>query len=481
MNLNFLISALRTEGAHMSNSAFFAWLDERKAAVNVKITKIPFAEMEHWEFDQKSKNLGHSSGKFFSIEGIEINTNWGNKSNWSQPIINQDEIGYLGIIAQEIDGVLHFLMQCKIEPGNINFVQLSPTLQATKSNYSRVHKGNAPLYLEYFIKENRGKHKILLDQLQSEQGARFLRKRNRNIIIQVEETIPLHEDFCWLTLGQIQYFLSFNNIINMDTRTVISGISYGNYGREQVKFYDAFQSGFHPNYEFEASMLNSAIETENRLYNNTEIISWFTELKTQYELSIKRVPLNNLDSWIIDTNEIRHEHNKYFKVIGVRAEIENREVLSWTQPLVESVQEGICAFIIKKINGVYHFLVQAKLEAGNLDILEMAPTVQCLTGNYRKEHAEYDPPFLDYVLKHLQDKDMVHYSTYQSEEGGRFYREQNQNVIIEAGEDFDLKLPDNYIWMTLNQLKMFIRFNNYINIQARSLISVIRFNRYEHT
>ena len=64
-------------------------------------------------------------------------------------------------------------MQAKIEPGNINYVQLSPTLQATKSNYQKVHKGKNPTHLEYFLAEDKN---IILDQLQSEQGARFLKK-----------------------------------------------------------------------------------------------------------------------------------------------------------------------------------------------------------------------------------------------------------------------------------------------------------------
>ena len=63
----------------------------------------------------------------------------------------------------------------------------------------------------------------------------------------------------------------------------------------------------------------------------------------------------------------------------------------------------------------------------------------------------------------------------QSEEGGRFFREQNRNMIIIAGEDFSLELPENFIWMTLNQLQTFLKFNNYLNIQARSLIAAIPF------
>lgn len=460
----------------MTSEDFLAWLAARKQAIGVEITKIPFANMDHWGFEGGTQNLRHDSGKFFAIEGLAVETNWGSVPRWTQPIINQNEIGFLGIIAKKFDGVLCFLMQCKIEPGNINFVQLSPTLQATKSNYSQVHKGNAPLYLEYFLKENRQRHKVLLDQLQSEQGARFLKKRNRNIIIEVEEEVHLEDDFCWLTLGQIHELLKLDNIINMDTRTVISGIHFGAYDKSTVSFYDVLRSSFDFGGDFGSDMLSSAIEKENHLHSNAEIISWFTELKSQYELSVKRIGLKDLDEWSISETEITHRDDKYFKVIAVNAQISNREVASWTQPLVESVQHGIIAFVVKRINGVYHFLVQAKLEAGNLDVMEMAPTVQCLTGNYRDVENVAAPHFLDYVLESLERPERILYRTYQSEEGGRFYKEQNESIIIEAPEDFDEGLPENYIWMTLNQLKMFITFNNYLNIQSRSLISAIRFN-----
>jgi oxidase EvaA len=118
-------------------------------------------------------------------------------------------------------------------------------------------------------------------------------------------------------------------------------------------------------------------------------------------------------------------------------------------------------------------LVQAKIEAGNYDILELAPTVQCLTGNYRSGKNEYEVPFIDLVLN--AKKDNIIYSCMQSEEGGRFYKEQNLNMIVQVEDDFNEKLPEMYIWMTLNQIQAFIQFNNYFNIQARSLISAITF------
>jgi len=44
-----------------------------------------------------------------------------------------------------------------------------------------------------------------------------------------------------------------------------------------------------------------------------------------------------------------------------------------------------------------------------------------------------------------------------------------------ASDAISDELPENYIWMTLNQLHVFIKFNNYLNIQARNLIAAISF------
>ena len=179
-----------------------------------------------------------------------------------------------------------------------------------------------------------------------------------------------------------------------------------------------------------------------------------------------------MDDWKKTETEIVRDDKKYFKIIGVNVTISNREVSSWCQPLVEPMQQGLCAFIIKKINGVYHFLVQAKLECGNFDVMELAPTVQCLTGNVYADNI-VKPSFADYVLN--VRKEQVIFDTLQSEEGGRFFKEQNRNMIIEVGDDFPLEVPERYTWMTLRQIYTFLRFNNYLNIQARSLISALSY------
>lgn len=453
-----LINSTQTK---QSLTAIKDWIYCRNQEVAVSIEEIPFSQMEGWRVDTDG-NLRHQSGKFFSIEGIRVQTDYPSAKIWAQPIINQPEIGYLGILTKEFDGVLYFLMQTKIEPGNVNCVQISPTLQATRSNYTQVHGGKKAAYLDYF--RNANPEQIILDQLQSEQGARFLKKRNRNMIIKVEDDVPVLEDFCWMTLGQIKELMQEDNLVNMDTRTVISGIDFTQFPITDEEY--ARMS------EFGKEMMASA-QTTNGLNTMPKILSWLTNLKAKHKLNVQCVPLNTITDWECRENEIVRKDRQFFRVVGVKVSIDNREVKSWCQPLVQPMQQGICAFVLKKINGAYHFLVQAKMECGNLDVFEMAPTVQCLTGNVYSQAVKEKPLFTDYVLN--ARKEQIIYDTLQSEEGGRFYHEQNRNMLVIADEGFPIEVPPMFQWLTLHQINELLQFNNYLNIQARSLIAAIKY------
>ena len=141
--IDFFRSALVKDSSAIPTNEILEWIRNKNEKVRTIVNVIPLREMRNWLFDKQTGNIVHESGRFFSIEGVRNETNWGNVPCWEQPIINQPEIGFLGFLTKKINGILHFLMQAKIEPGNINCVQLSPTLQATKSNYTRVHKGKS--------------------------------------------------------------------------------------------------------------------------------------------------------------------------------------------------------------------------------------------------------------------------------------------------------------------------------------------------
>ena len=171
------------EGNVNSTPEIFSWIRDLNANTCVRIEECSIDDCSSWLYDSEHGRIVSRSGKFFSITGMRWIIDGVTVSE--QPVIIQPEIGYLGILCAEIDGVLNFLMQAKIEPGNVNCVQPSPTIQATRSNFTRVHGGRAPTYLELFSDPSRCT--IIYDRIQSEQGSRFLRKRNRNIILRLND------------------------------------------------------------------------------------------------------------------------------------------------------------------------------------------------------------------------------------------------------------------------------------------------------
>ncbi|MCO6412162.1 MAG: NDP-hexose 2,3-dehydratase family protein [Thiogranum sp.] len=463
----FLTSALSNDGINTMED-YARWFAGRNQANEYEVRKIPVDRIDGWRIEDGTGNITHKSGKFFSIQGLRITTNFGNTPQWDQPIINQPEIGILGFITQKKDGVLHFLVQGKMEPGNVNLLQISPTLQATKSNYTTVHGGKKPAYLEYFLDNRRAD--IVTDQLQSEQGSRFLRKRNRNIIIRIrdDENIEVLPDFFWLTLGQIAALLRQDNIVNMDSRTVLSNIGFRPVETDWSRV--CAELGIAP---FGQRLLESYCAPDAQAETRFEgILSWFTNLKTLYEVHTQLMPLNQIRGWRLADGEVRHENGKYFSVIGVSVRASSREVSSWEQPLIESARGGVIAFVCQMKNGVLHFIVQARVEPGNFDIIELAPTLQFTPTNYEGADKRALPPFHDLVVNARPEQ--IRVDQLQSEEGGRFYHDQNRYQVVELPEDLELgELPENYAWMTLNQIKRLIRFNNYFNIEARGLLSCL--------
>lgn len=458
MTQSLVRSLLTQENPWNSTDEVVAWIAKRNQEVQVKVEQVPFAELKGWHFDSKTGNLCHDSGRFFSIVGIDVYKNQGNVERWQQAIINQPEVGYLGIICREVDGVMYFLLQAKIEPGNVNCVQLSPTLQATRSNYTCVHGGKKPAYLDYF--KNVQTDHVVLDQLQSEQGSRFFRKRNRNIIIRVDEDIEIGPDFRWLTLGQIKSLMGRDNTVNMDTRTVLSGLRFPIDSTEGC------------------SERGAAFAQSEKLLDGVdsmdEVLFKVSELKSKYELIVDKIPLKDVKDWQITDTEIARPDRKFFRVIGVNVTISNREVAQWCQPIVQPMQEGLCVLLAKRINGVIHFLLQAKVECGNFDVVEFAPTIQCLTGDYRAVTPEKRPMFVTEFTEG-RIRGAYIFDAMQSEEGGRFYHEQNRNVVFVLEEDEVIDIPENFIWLTLGQIKEFLRYNNNLNIQVRSLISSLSY------
>ncbi|HJP80329.1 MAG TPA: NDP-hexose 2,3-dehydratase family protein [Pseudonocardiaceae bacterium] len=413
-----------------------AWLAARAGTDDVPdIERIGFSDLHQWGFHPDSGDLVHSSGKFFQITGLRLHGHQPPVDNWSQPIINQPEIGILGILVTRIDGVLCFLMQAKMEPGNINTIQLSPTVQATRSNYRRVHGGAATRFLDNFRELDESR--VLVDVLQSEQGASFYQKRNRNMIVEIDEPLPTGEEYRWLTLGQIHELLHVDNAVNMNARSILSNLPVDSQG------------------------------------DSIGVRNWINEAKCRSDFVAELVGLRDLRSWQVSDEAIRHESGRFFEVIAVSVQARHREVRSWDQPLIAPCGQGVVAFLASRRSGQLEVLVQARAEPGTRDVLELAPTVQAVPASYEHLPREARPRYLDLVMDAPPER--LLFDVLLSEEGGRFYHAEHRYLVVEADDDVRQETPPPaYRWVRLGELSALIRHSGYCNVEARSLLACLQ-------
>lgn len=440
-----------------STQSLLDWIHEMNEKFVVNVNEIPMEKDDFWFYNKEKGIIENKKGSFFSIRGIKYYRK-GNVVS-EQPIIYQREIGFLGIICKEIDGIMYFLMQAKVEPGNVNCVQISPTIQATKSNFQQAHGGKVPNYFSYF--ENSKKYDIIFDQIQSEQGMRFYKKRNRNIMIRVDEDIEVLPAFKWMTLGQIKEFMKIDNLVNMDTRTVLSCIPFSTYyytNEERTEISECI-----PDKLLYASIFKANIQDGlEKVFNFQNNVKMFMDIKS------KLVSLGELESWNVTNEGIQCKHQANFDVRYYDIEISGREVRNWRQPLVKAKGKGTFGLMISEHEGMYKFLVAVRAEIGAFDTIEIGPSIFQEPVQNRKT---------DYIIEMFNERlktgEGVLKDSLFSEEGGRFYHEQNRNVIMKIPYIEPGKLPKGYFWLTYSSLNCLIQINNCLNIQLRNLLSVI--------
>jgi oxidase EvaA len=123
---------------------------------------------------------------------------------------------------------------------------------------------------------------------------------------------------------------------------------------------------------------------------------------------------------------------------------------------------------------VPHVLVHAKVEAGYLDTIELAPTVQCTPGNWDPVRTEDRPPFLDLVLA-ADERGGAHYAAEHSEEGGRFLQARIRYLFVTTDDEAAAPVdpPPGYRWVTVGQLNSLTAHGHYVNVQARTLLACL--------
>lgn len=439
----------RPRNSYHDDDAVDAWVAQRRAQGSLAVELKPLTKLDGWDQEPESGNIRHATGRFFTLTGIHVRHRYRDREmGWDQPIIDQAEIGILGILVKIIDGVLHFCLQAKAEPGNLHGVQLSPTVQATYSNYTQRHGGNRPLFIDYFLAPD--PEKILFAKLQSEDGGRFLYKLNRNMIVQIDshELNDLPPDFIWLTLTQIGQLLRQDNLLHATTRSILCGL---------LLTHDSL-----------APLGNRSFQ--HRLFTT---LQWYDDQAAINHFHIKRIGLNSLTEWHMTRGGIfTHKQNRFFQIIGLKVTVSGREVTGgWEQPILSNPEAGIVGLLMRHHKDERYFLMQTKAEPGNRTVIQLGPTVQFTPGNY-VDNSKLAKPFLFDEFLHPRNLPLLA-DSMQAEEGARFYHESHRHRILELPARTPLDLPDEFRWVSETELRFLLTLGGYVNSCARSVLACV--------
>ncbi len=418
----------------------YNWLKNQKKKQKIIVKQKDFSQLKLWKY--KPKKIFHTSKKFFSIIGVRVTSNFYKHKTWDQPIIYQNGSGILGILRRNISGQPEYLMKANVEPGNINKLQISPTVQATKSNYTRVHGGKKIKYLSNFLKFK----KYLVNIKQTEQGFNYLLKKNKNILIQSNSKIKASDRYRWIKRDNLISMIKKKNILNMDTLSVFScSIKKDNFDKPLV--------------------------------NLSEINLWLKRMNRKYHIKIKKINLIDMKNWVFTKRKISHNKKSYFSIIGISVLAKSREVSFWSQPIIQHRSTHFAGFITKKINSTVHYLVKFIVEPG---YKSGSITCSVKTSNIRNYKNNKNLALKSKLLlkKYFFNNRncSIKYDSIQSHEGGRFYKSQIRYMVVEISDKDTIKVDENFKWISQNQMISLIK-KGLLDIEARLCFACYNFNK----
>ncbi|MGA5699010.1 NDP-hexose 2,3-dehydratase family protein [Peterkaempfera bronchialis] len=437
-------SAAATDGAVTTNEQFLDWLSRRWWAHAQQVRPTRLDRMADWYVEPRTGDLRHTSGRFFSVEGLRVRRGDGPVPDWDQPVIVQPEIGLLGLLVREIGGLLHLLMQAKAEPGNLGGIQLAPTVQATPSNYDRVHGGAAVPYVGHFLAP--APERVVAEVPLPGPGPWLAQGRNRALVVEAGPEVGAGPDFCWLTLGQVNALLRQPNLVSADARTVLSTL---------------------PDWHVDADTSDADTSDADDPYAAAETDRWIARCGAAHQATVERTALSRVAGWNPSPSGLADRSGLLFDIVAVDVRSARREVPAWSQPLLRPHRPGTAALLVKEVGGVPRLLLGAHPDPDRPGRVALGPTVRSTPDPYTDPRT----PCLDAV--HHAPPERVLFDTELSEEGSRFHHARTRHLVIDASA-----LPDGadgrHHWVSLPGLHRLLDRGHRLDAEARTLLAALR-------
>jgi oxidase EvaA len=435
------------------------WLAERRKASELSVRRIPFRECERWSF--RHGCLEHESGRFFSVVGVACVEGPAHLGGLSQAMIDQPEIGILGFVVRHASTGWQWLLQAKTEPGTVGGTQIGPSVQATRSNYMRVHGGRPTRMLELFTEEGAAA-RPLTDVEQSEQGDRFLGKYNRNQVVEVDPGLASLDEagWRWSSAAEVRTALHADFLVNTDARSVLASADWS-------LFADPGQPGPFARWG-DGEGLGARLRESLACEGGQEALAAFALLekcRRRTPVRIEQVALDALPGWALHEREIHpRAADRDSRVQAFAVRTRDREVTSWCQPLLTNGVEGRVALLCARLDGALRFLLNASFELGLKEGAQFTASWVSGAGHGNPEG----------VAALLDDPaSRAHASVLQSDEGGRFMNSIARYELIEVDPAAAREVAGDVAWVSLAALRAMIARRGALTNELRSSLSLL--------
>ena len=408
---------------------------------NFKLSQTKLSQQQEWNLIHGV--LGHKTGGFFYITGLVDNI-----SGEEQLILYQPQGAFNGLVVCKQEQDVYILLQARVEPGNSGIGQYGPTIQSTPANYLRFHGGKETPYFDFFFKYN-PQVKPIANSMQLDLGKRYFQKSKILSYVKSSSLVETAENMIWVPLKVITEVLHYDNFLNTDLRSMIG-----------VFDWDLFLD------------LDSGSTSHS---NATHTSDFGFDNNLSGKNMGKLVSLSQLQNWELTEEGIVDKANSGVSANIYKVVSTTREVKTWVQPLLCTANRGLITLLMRQVGDKsldtslpqLEFLISHQSEFGISGEKVLLPSQIIYPGENDTHQTT------------LNKDGKVLCEVIQSEEGGRFYQNENIYQIILVDSSFESE--DDQFWVSVDTLKGLLKTSNKVSIQLRCIASLVLENINPHT
>lgn len=194
-------------------------LEKFRMAANFTIQLVDLDKLKNWALT--GDRIKAIEGNAFEVRQYRVKSSEREVTEWDQPLVASAEEGSVVLLAQEKNGVLYFLFNCRAEIGFREGCQWGPTIQDLAQDpfiFPDLEEN------ENELKKYMHQSKQLLSQRHSDEGGRFYLcvSTYSLYLLDRDVEVALTDNLVWMNMRQVEFFASHKAFFTNEARSLTS-------------------------------------------------------------------------------------------------------------------------------------------------------------------------------------------------------------------------------------------------------------------